>query len=155
MPDPAGIVQFITAQLDADEKRLRASWYGETHWGMLRNRLHLGAWTVSRENGVSAALNDQITDAGLAFMRELFEQWEADYAEPRLADIAAKRQILALHMGSYAKTGDGARHYFCQDRAADPDFNGDLWAPCLTARLLAAPYADRKGWKDEWAPAAP
>jgi len=145
------LVAWLRAQFDADEKRLRGGWYSDTHWQILRTRLCLGAWTVSRENGVDATLNDRIAEAGLAFMRELFDQWQADHAVAWLAEVDAKRRILDQHMGSYAELEDGTRHYFCQDRAADPDFNGDLWAPCLTARILAAPYAGRDGWQEQWA----
>jgi hypothetical protein len=68
-----------------------------------------------------------------------------------LAEVETKRAILRLHMTSYTELDDGTRRYFCQDRATDPDFNGDLWAPCLTARLVAAPYAGRDGWDGKWA----
>lgn len=67
-----------------------------------------------------------------------------------LREIEAKRAILALHMGGYVELEDGTRIPFCEDRSADPDFNGDLWAPCLTARLLAAPYADHEDYVPKW-----
>lgn len=83
------------------------------------------------------------------------DNWQAQHIarwDPTrvLCEIAAKRAILALHMRGYAEFEDGTRIPFCEDRSADPDFNGDLWAPCLTARLLAAPYADHKDFAPAW-----
>jgi hypothetical protein len=56
----------------------------------------------------------------------------------RLADIAAKRAILKMHR---------------PEPGQHPDFCGfDLHElPCLTIRLLASAYADRSGYRREWA----
>jgi len=151
MPDvPGDLAVWLRAQFDADEKRLRGGWYGDTHWTMLRTRLCLGSWTVSRENGVDATLNDRIADAGLSFMRELFDQWQADHAVAWLAEIDAKRRILELH-----QPDPGWRSPRCVACLSDRSGYAELWEPdewpCLTVRALAAPYRDRPGWQDGWA----
>lgn len=53
-----------------------------------------------------------------------------------LAEIEAKRQILELH--------DHDTVDFCTW-----ELKGGL---CSTLRLLALPYADRSGYRDEWRP---
>ncbi|HEY9408899.1 MAG TPA: DUF6221 family protein [Jiangellaceae bacterium] len=80
-----------------------------------------------------------------------------------LAEVAAKRQILDEHFGFLHSGGDPERACRqCSDRRADHDplshgSNDDLWvrlepAPCLTVRLLALPYADQPGYREEWRP---
>lgn len=55
-----------------------------------------------------------------------------------LADIAAKRAIIALHDDQHE----------CSDlSASDWPYLG-----CQTLRLLASAYADRPGYRDEWRP---
>jgi hypothetical protein len=60
----------------------------------------------------------------------------------RLARIAADRQILALHSGSAALCS------WSQD-GNDTHYRDD---PCETLRLLALPYADQPGYREEWRP---
>lgn len=55
-----------------------------------------------------------------------------------LTRVAADRKILALH----AQTWDQGRYETC-------DTCWGEW-PCVTARLLAQPYADREGWQEAW-----
>lgn len=62
-----------------------------------------------------------------------------------LARIAADRQILALHVGSHECPGELGWW--------GPDTNAGDWCP--TARLLAVPYAERPGYREEWRPDAP
>jgi hypothetical protein len=68
-----------------------------------------------------------------------------------LARIAADRQILALHSG-----GEWHPHR-CPICVREQDHDDDgVWypvyesQPCPTVRLLAQPYADRPGFRDEW-----
>jgi hypothetical protein len=124
------IADFLAEQLGEREERLRGGWYGDAHFGMLRTRLILGAWVVSRQNGVSSALSDRIVDAGLAYMRELFDEWQRDYAVPELADIAAKRRLLAL----WQRIDSGVY---------SPDAN--QVADDILEQLLA-PYGKRAAW---------
>jgi Family of unknown function (DUF6221) len=62
-----------------------------------------------------------------------------------LAEVEAKRAILDEHNLSY----EGSREcYSCSDKRGD-----DIEPyPCPTVRLLALPYADRPGYRDEWRP---
>lgn len=76
-------------------------------------------------------------------------------ASAALADIAAKRAIIALH-------GLVEMHI----AFIDDELTGDHWCvvcgsvddapvawPCDTLRLLTSAYADRHGYREEWRPA--
>lgn len=86
---------------------------------------------------------DGHTEAGSAYL-ERFD------SERVLAEIAAKRQLLDLH----------ANHHFCGQGSMEVD--AYTWyeagekrttdIPCLNLRLLALPYADRDGYREEWRP---
>jgi hypothetical protein len=77
------------------------------------------------------------------------ERYISEFLEPdpdsfALARIAADRQILALH-APHLHEGIGM---LCRCCAGGAGANAD-W-PCETVRLLAEPYADREGFRDEW-----
>jgi hypothetical protein len=58
-----------------------------------------------------------------------------------LAEVEAKRRILDEHDPSpTTKT--------CCPTCRD--YDEPIQAPCPTVRLLAQPYADRPGWREEW-----
>jgi hypothetical protein len=74
-----------------------------------------------------------------------------------LAECDVKRRIIELHHPFHVTTkNDGLnwdykRCVICepQDRELGP--NESYW-PCPTLQLLALPYADREGYRDEWRP---
>lgn len=78
-----------------------------------------------------------------------------------LADIAAKRAILDLHPSTagyvYDDDMDREPGSVCRTCAWPSEYGGELGDsrpyPCQTLRLLAAAYADRPGYQDEWRPA--
>jgi len=137
MTDAAGIVQFIAAQLDADEAAIEAiedrsePWRGE--WEIKNSTLYTyNGWCL-------AAYGNWNPDVLRHIVR-----WDPARA---LAEIAAKRRILERH-ANYDfpyNPDDGPGDYAWTpscDECHEP------W-PCLDVRDVAAPYADRKGWKDE------
>ena len=64
-----------------------------------------------------------------------------------LAECAAKRRIIDEHhkVEEYADPIT-----FCSACGGHPSHGSD-W-PCYTLRLLALPYADRPGYREEWRP---
>jgi Family of unknown function (DUF6221) len=62
-----------------------------------------------------------------------------------LREVAAKRAIL----GEHRPEPDGGGYYCtcCEDHRDDADY---IEWPCPTVRALAAVYADRPGWREEW-----
>jgi hypothetical protein len=63
-----------------------------------------------------------------------------------LREIDAKRQLVELHAPGEMKDVDGDVCMACDLRGEGPFY------PCATLRLLALPYADRPGYREEWAP---
>ncbi|MFE0470444.1 DUF6221 family protein [Streptomyces sp. NPDC058947] len=63
-----------------------------------------------------------------------------------LREIDAKRQLLDLHEPGEMEYVDGDVCMACDVRGGEPFY------PCKTLRLLALPYADRPGYREEWRP---
>ena len=62
-----------------------------------------------------------------------------------LREIDAKRRIAELHEPADTDQADGPVCMTCDVlRGVEPAY------PCRTLRLLALPYADRPGYRDEW-----
>lgn len=76
------------------------------------------------------------------------------HPQQMLADVAAKRRIVALHAPVVLRGGAGARYFDTTTvcRSCEPPQFPEHAFPCPTLRLLALPYADRLGYKPEWAP---
>jgi hypothetical protein len=87
-------------------------------------------------------------------------RWDPAHA---LTEIETKRRILNLHAsehdcpemvtGTYpADWPEAAPWGKAGDHWAHPsNEHFELGTPCPTVRLLAQPYADRDGWREEWA----
>lgn len=77
--------------------------------------------------------------------RHLADQGEQGYWDFHLAEVDAKRRLLAVHTferkpGAHDCPGEWAGY------SDDPD------EPCPTLRLLALPYADHPSYREEWRP---
>lgn len=89
------------------------------------------------------------------FLAEHIARWDPARV---LAEIDAKRQLLDLHeprpSGSIIRSGPTQCGYcadLCHSRSGLGCDSPDAPYPCDTVRLLAQPYADRPGWRAEWA----
>lgn len=76
-----------------------------------------------------------------------------------LAEVEAKRRILDLHeprpSGSINRSGPTQCGYcadLCHSRSGLGCDSPDAPYPCDTVRLLALPYADQDGYREEWRP---
>lgn len=142
----ADLVAWLTQILDEDEEAAN----------LLGDRV----WFVDGE-GVFAEPT-RVEDPWREDAGEYERDWDGDYhlqnrhtywrrvLDPAavLADIAAKRAIIALHQP------DGIERPVCTTCATQVvagDLEGDPW-PCPTARLLASGYAARPGYDEEWRP---
>lgn len=69
-----------------------------------------------------------------------------DYHPERvLAECEGKRRIIEAHSAELMDVVDGVEHWTdCADCRQGP--------PCHTLRLLALPFADRPGYREEWRP---
>lgn len=106
--------------------------------------------------------------------REQSAKWISDSGEHEfvLADVAAKRRIVALHDESEGEhelrhghwEGHGSNERWIRDEPNDCPVchypgKPDAWflaedAPCRTVRLLALPYVGHPDYRPEWAPDA-
>lgn len=154
MADGMGIIGFLTAQYDRAQKLAEDACYYFTD----------GTWTASRGEGhflhpdgphievadaepwrKSVNLGVWNCDDPADDCESIRSQWmaQAEFIAAHdpasvLADIAAKRQLLKVHAGAHICAGwDGESHWL-DDEA------------CLTACLLAAPYAGQPGYNPEW-----
>lgn len=71
-----------------------------------------------------------------------------------LADIDAKRRIIALHGPVTLRGGAGAKYFDTATvcRSCEPPQFPEHASPCPTLRLLALPYRDEPGYLPAWAP---
>ena len=164
----SNIVEFLTARLDEDERRYKRLVYGDTHWKMLRTSAHLGSWAYSRQNGlgIGVATNDALMDAGLERMRKTFDGWQRDHAKQWLAEVKAKRALIALHGLETLElppapyelpegfTGEFVGHCgMCSEVDYPEGLNTyyEPW-PCPSLRILASIYDQHPDYDEAWRP---
>lgn len=146
------LVQWLGQQLDEDERIARAATLGP--W--VQSGIGDYGWTVDFGRpgaGVETADNDQ----GLA---------DADFIATHdparvLREIDAKRQVLAGYVLSVQAADDlaalGQRLRASGKDALMTELEQESTvhrrdALCGVLRLLAAPYSDRPGYREEWRP---
>ncbi|MFE7906514.1 DUF6221 family protein [Streptomyces albogriseolus] len=126
------LVQWLGQQIDEDERIARRAGDSFRQIG---------------ETGVIVATEgDQAEECASANWAGVAEHIVAHDPARVLREIDAKRQIIALHhqledaqeMLDFCATCDATGKY--------PEY------PCTTLRLLALPYADRPGYREEWRP---
>lgn len=91
--------------------------------------------------------------AGESFVASPFYLGDAPGNPARvLAECAAKRQIIELHLAGH-RPGDD-RCWYCQSDCrvehGEAMATWETW-PCPTLRIMASVYADRPGFQPEWA----
>lgn len=70
-----------------------------------------------------------------------------------LAEVAAKRAIVALHEPFEPYGGLGWKCETCAENSeADYDGSPMIEWPCMTVRYLASVYVDHPDYRDEWKP---
>ncbi|MFD8254950.1 DUF6221 family protein [Streptomyces werraensis] len=129
------LVRWLGVQLDADKARA-------AQWHDLECSIH-----EHQEGGLLKAV------AALEVYGEV-PGAVCDCGGPArvLREIDAGRQLLALHLPTpYQDEGDrwpGCTTCSWRDEMDDLQVR----YPCKTVRLLALPYADRPGYREEWRP---
>lgn len=168
-PDPADLTAFLEAQWD-DEQRAEE---GKTSWtpppgGVRCPHCRMPVEEITSGGPVRyltlGPCGDEVTRA----------EWEAMVIvkpagdQRKLADIASKRAILALHQPvqfTDVTLGivDAVVCFTCHVHLDEPDGwaddGGDEWSyplvqeawPCKTVRALAQPFRGAPGWRNEWA----
>lgn len=132
------LVQWLRAQYDkeaaeaqAAAEELGADWYYDDGFVLARHE------------------DDMVATGSQDFLERERGEFIARHDPARvLRDIDAKRQLLDLHGATPGYVGGD------DDDAPACRVCGDLTVsfPCRTLRLLALPYADKPGYRREWAP---
>ena len=125
------LVQWLREQLDEDERIARAVEDRSAPWD--------GQWVADGDDA-ARTFNGHVLFYGHGD-RSLKPGLVAHVVEHDparvLREIEAKRQLVTLH-------SEGSSELFCSNCEHEP--------PCPTLRLLALPYADRPGYREEWRP---
>lgn len=128
----ADLVQFLRDRLDEDEQTAREA---EKRTTTTRRRVQ-GEW-----------VEDTVQPP----------EWRRSVWSPArvLREVEAKRQIVNAHGRAALRAGGGAQHFdtatVCRSCEPDYQFPEQSW-PCPTLRLLALPYADHPGYREDWRP---
>ncbi|WP_432589953.1 DUF6221 family protein [Streptomyces sp. HD1123-B1] len=128
------LARWLGEQLDEDERIARAAG-GKYESGQ--------GWWEDGRFGSDGTVGDE-RGSVVVYRTGVGRQHSAHIArhDPArvLREIDAKRRIVAEHDTDGWTTGD---------RVRDCQWTG---RPCQTLRLLALPYADRPGYREEWRP---
>lgn len=143
------LARWLGEQLDEDERiARRACEYAEAEWRLDEDGETILWWPPEprvaekeREHGlpvVSDLWRGQTIGSGGERIAPHIAEWDPARV---LREIDAKRQLLGLYAEVAANDVDDVEYA-----------NG--WANALgvAVRLLAAPYSDRPGYREEWAP---
>ena len=157
------LVTWLRAQIDANEQGARAASPGGWTYGDVDS---IAGGSLYDESRMIGSLHyEQPTDHDGRIVRHLLEH-EADANGRHIAvhdparvlhQVAAMRKIVDLHR-SWADEPYRHPHAerYCQTCSDDDiswwtDSGSPEW-PCPTLRLLTTVYADRDGYRPEWAP---
>lgn len=149
------LAQWLRAQLDEDQRD------AEERRGVFPSpgvEDDGAVWLHIRPGGNAAIVWHRDPAAGYDDMAKL-RNWaatERGWTQERvLREIEAKRQLVKLHGRATLRAGGGAQYFatatVCRSCEPDHQFPELSW-PCPTLRLLALPYADRPGYREEWRP---
>lgn len=150
---------WLKAQLDDDERLARGAadsmlWHGPVKAGEIWESDKGFVYTEGQVPGLRDECLWKADTPGryTREMSELVAHHVARHDPARvLREVEAKRQIVEVHQ-PFEVVEDPA----CQVCADTSDKYSDEWTreewPCLTLRLLALPYADRQGYREEWRP---
>jgi len=139
------LIAFLRARLDEDaDLALTAS---------------PGPWRPDEEHDEVLAVDDIVVAEGFALsgrqLRATVDHIARHDPARALAEIDAKRRILALHEPVILRAGGGAEHFnttrVCRSCEPPKQFPEAAY-PCDTIRLLALPYADHPEYQDAWRP---
>lgn len=147
------LIAFLNDRLDEDETvaRAAAAAVAAERW---HHSLHMN-------QVVTPTPHIAVYDTGVFGVVKPVANWDEDGPDPLLehiarhdparvlADVAAKREIIALHapFDAWADIpGPHGPQIVCRECA------GARMYPCPTLRVLAAPYAEHPDYRQEWKP---
>jgi hypothetical protein len=128
------LITWLRAQLDEDEQVASAASPGPWRSNAEHDEIHA-------VDGITVAEGFALSGRQLRATVDHIVRWDPARA---LAEVDAKRRILDL----LAETLNGASEYFTVESCDEVDA---ILAE-RTMRLLALPYAERPGYREEWRP---
>lgn len=151
--DVAEFLRFLQDCLDQDERGARAAtgsgWEVGPKFGARDNRVY-----VKPEGSGIDTIGTCVIWCQVASMPE-FRANAAHIArnDPKrvLAEVQAKRDIIALHLPRRVRSSSGLGEDHIEVCRMCQQFPARY--PCGTLRALAMAYADRPGYKPDWRPA--
>lgn len=156
------LVRWLGEQLDTDAEAARAADVkeGDPAWWVSPVLADGDSYTVrsERDNAPIARVRRLYDDDGHTVVldgRAVAEHIAAHDPARVLREIDAKRQLVKLHGRATLRAGGGAQYFDTTTvcRSCEPSYQvPELSWPCPTLRLLALPYADRPGYREEWRP---
>ena len=157
------LLQFLRARLDEDERVARAATEGP--WWYNPGKQWLGPEAFEKYDlrqgeefvgyGGPHPFTGAVCATGPANNMQSMQDAEhiARHDPARvLAEVEAKRRIIEEHKPAVPK-GRPNRERGCLTCTTAQEWDAAAnEANCLTLRLLASPYADRPGYREEWRP---
>lgn len=142
------LVEWLREQLDEDDRIARGTGQPGTSWQGLE---------------MDGELRDDANAGTVAYIPRAETRAHIARHDPArvLREIDAKRQVLATHTITVEKVDAPPFDSFTGTRNPDEYTvtcavcgwsSDDPTSACLTLRLLALPYADRPGYRDDWRP---
>lgn len=147
------LITWLRDELDERERRILDGWDSD-------GRARVATMWTGPETGWTTVASDHRDDRWVADGREVTDARHVrilwDPAQ-ELADVEATRRILDLHQPTSHPDHPGAivcEHCndLCHSETGLMCDSPDAPYPCLTVRLLAWPFAERPGYRQEWAP---
>lgn len=136
------LMEFLRARLDDDEQVARAALPGP--WLPGTAKPHLVDWVVYGQSRSWAGHLGQVCDVEVAHDGAFNAEHIARHDPTRvLAEVAAKRAVLALHWIAVDQTNAVDGLATCNECVE--------YAPCDTLRILASVYAGHPGYDWSWA----
>lgn len=137
------LARWLSAQLDADERRERGKHVLNMSTPVKCPRCPTTAYHLTEDGHEVTFAPCRHTMPNAEFIATFCTPAPDPFV---LADIAAKREIIAEH--AIEHPGEFQYCRVCHDYKR----HDAARAPCRTLRLLAVPYAGRDGYKERWRP---
>jgi hypothetical protein len=134
------LVAWLREQLDEDERVAQGT--GVLGWLTYRNPDGSMRYTLAASQAEDGTWIVDGREADTYASAVVVYDWRQV-----LREVEAKRRIIDAHPIEYSKVSDYTDCANCIDEDSEYDSY-----PCLTLRLLALPYADRSGYREEWRP---
>lgn len=153
------LITWLRAQIDEDEA-IANRWlfdYGDKrHWKVVGGR------RLFYDNGCAEDVTAiDVDNVSAVFNEKIYVKNDLDGESEHIArhdparvlrEVEAKRRMIAMHERDSFGAQEWCRKCAIGDSCDDClDYSTQVW-PCATLKLLALPFSDRPGYREEWRP---